>query len=149
MNSLSLSSCVLRDIPNEKIKAAVVGSWDNHVYVYSVECGRMQQQLVAHDEQVHIGPDLERRRLFARVVVVPDVVPRRFSPRQELHVPHFTRDVTDRHVQQRPLEACACSHNASTCAQLSLGRHTSTETQALVMAHLEPPRQRARSVGWS
>ena len=48
LNSLSLSSCVLRDLPNESIKAAVVGSWDNHIYVYSVECGRMQQQLVAH-----------------------------------------------------------------------------------------------------
>ena len=48
LNSLSLSSCVLRDLPNENIKAAVVGSWDNHIYVYSVECGRMQQQLVAH-----------------------------------------------------------------------------------------------------
>ena len=47
-DSLSLSSCVLRDLPNESIKAAVVGSWDNHIYVYSVECGRMQQQLVAH-----------------------------------------------------------------------------------------------------
>jgi factor associated with neutral sphingomyelinase activation len=52
LNSLSLSSCVLRDLPNESIKAAVVGSWDNHIYVYSVECGRMQQQLVAHDDAV-------------------------------------------------------------------------------------------------
>jgi factor associated with neutral sphingomyelinase activation len=52
LNSLSLSSCVLRDLPNEAIKAAVVGSWDNHIYVYSVECGRMQQQLVAHDDAV-------------------------------------------------------------------------------------------------
>jgi hypothetical protein len=52
LNSLSLSSCILRDLPNESIKAAVVGSWDNHIYVYSVECGRMQQQLVAHDDAV-------------------------------------------------------------------------------------------------
>lgn len=29
-----------------------MGSWDNHIYVYSVECGRMQQQLVAHDDAV-------------------------------------------------------------------------------------------------
>ena len=51
-NSLSLSSCVLRQLANESIEAAVVGSWDNHIYVYSVECGRMQQQLVAHDDAV-------------------------------------------------------------------------------------------------
>ena len=52
LNNLSLSSCVVRDLPNESIQAAVIGSWDNHIYVYSVECGRLQQQLVAHDDAV-------------------------------------------------------------------------------------------------
>jgi factor associated with neutral sphingomyelinase activation len=50
LSSLSLSSCT--NICVDKSPVIAVGSWDNNIYVYSVEMGLMIQQLNAHDDAV-------------------------------------------------------------------------------------------------
>ena len=50
LSNLSLSSCAKINVENKEV--IVVGSWDNSVYVYSVEMGLMIQQLNAHDDAV-------------------------------------------------------------------------------------------------
>ena len=53
LSSLSLSSCCEITVENNKVPVVVAGSWDNNIYVYSVEMGLMIQQLNdAHDDAV-------------------------------------------------------------------------------------------------
>ena len=53
LSSLSLSSCCEISVENNKVPVVVAGSWDNNIYVYSVEMGLMIQQLNdAHDDAV-------------------------------------------------------------------------------------------------
>ena len=53
LSSLSLSSCCEITVENNKLPVVVAGSWDNNIYVYSVEMGLMIQQLNdAHDDAV-------------------------------------------------------------------------------------------------
>eukprot|EP00053_Salpingoeca_punica_P024611 m.13881 g.13881 ORF g.13881 m.13881 type:complete len:966 (-) comp6991_c0_seq1:1490-4387(-) len=48
IGDLALSSCVI--LPDSKL--AVLGSWDNSIYVYSVEYGRIVDSWQAHDDAV-------------------------------------------------------------------------------------------------
>jgi hypothetical protein len=45
---LALSSCAL----SSDGKSIIIGSWDNHVYVYSIEYGRVLDTLAGHDDAV-------------------------------------------------------------------------------------------------
>jgi factor associated with neutral sphingomyelinase activation len=43
---------VMLTIPDVDEKAIVAGSWDNNVYMYSIESGRVLDTLAAHDDAV-------------------------------------------------------------------------------------------------
>ncbi|XP_065828267.1 protein FAN-like [Oscarella lobularis] len=47
-SGLALSSCVV--MPDSK--TLLIGSWDNNIYIYSVEYGRVLDSLVGHDDAV-------------------------------------------------------------------------------------------------
>jgi factor associated with neutral sphingomyelinase activation len=47
--NLALSSCAL---DNQQQKTITLGSWDNNVYIYSVDYGRILDSLCAHDDAV-------------------------------------------------------------------------------------------------
>ncbi|KAH3744075.1 protein FAN [Pelomyxa schiedti] len=46
--NLALSSCQI----TSNDKAIAIGSWDNKIYMYSVDCGRVSDYLCAHDDAV-------------------------------------------------------------------------------------------------
>ncbi|XP_076470003.1 protein FAN-like [Babylonia areolata] len=48
LSTMALSSCVV--LPGNR--TIIVGSWDNSVYFYSIEYGRVQDKLPAHDDAV-------------------------------------------------------------------------------------------------
>ena len=48
VSELALSACAL----SSDGKSIIIGSWDNNVYVYSIEYGRVLDTLAGHDDAV-------------------------------------------------------------------------------------------------
>ncbi|EFC42183.1 BEACH domain-containing protein [Naegleria gruberi] len=52
MGDMALSSCAVIEDPNSEQKVLIAGSWDNRVYVYSVEYGKVLDILEGHEDAV-------------------------------------------------------------------------------------------------
>ncbi|KAL9648972.1 hypothetical protein ABK040_008352 [Willaertia magna] len=52
MGDMSLSSCLVIDDPVTDQKILIVGSWDNKVYIYSIEYGKVLSVLQSHEDAI-------------------------------------------------------------------------------------------------